>query len=1267
MKDIQQLIKKNSQEGRYEDIFPKTFTDAVKDKESGKSLIDILSGFNMYFLSYNGSRELTRLQVPMSIRKTGLWITYVLYDKTVVIEWYAGEAIDDNSWGDSSNWRVGSNMLVGDISISSDGYWVVNGVITTTKAQGEQGITPMLRVGSNNHLQVSYTNGSSWVDVSTNPVYTQFRINNNKLEQSVDLGQTWTVVSDYIASWFRFTGTTGSSQNVGKIQISRNNGVTWSDLSGEFTNSLHIKGYVATIATLPSSAVQGDIYGVGPTYDPSDTGHTNPIYQLYVKDSTGWVNNGKFTSIAAGVVQTTGTSTTKVMSQDAVSKELASLETNLNAIEQEQIQGGVYDVSSHNDGAVFESLSTLLGSANLSTLIPTSVRRGGMSIRFIQGSVPNSDNKYVQYRLMYPTWNTTVSVWQGVDDEPTAGSKNLVESSGVYETIQPIYGIKDYRLYRGNLDGNGTFQGVNSSNNYNFTIVKVNPGDVITLIRVSGSPTVRYSFFKTFTGQPQHGDHADLATGYSGVVSFGKITTDIIAPNDAYYFYIFVSLNEVSNLPKAVIINGDYNLINDIFTNIIDIKKDLQEEIETIKKAPCIYDISAANAVGGVLATYVNLSAAIAAIQQEAKKPGMSIKFICDNKYVQFRYIGTSVANADFINMINWQGVDEKPIEGSKNLAESGGIADAIDGIKDVILKSYNTEFENVMPVSSGDFSNVKTLIVADIPSGKEFTIHSSSEDNLFTQGTLYGFYDGGADSLSFRFALNKNFVFTASHHYKYFGLLASGGATDSGTLSTVVSYVTQNSNSQEERIENLENNTFDKEELGFFEEKQISGSANRYNPDALIPGKQINYYYGQITDKPNKGIYYLDVEPGDTVYFWALHKGSMLARYSEGIAVFDYDGNFIRGGGTGTNAHSYTVPNNVYKLCFNFSLSHLEEPWAIIMNDDAAPSKDDMEYYRGGKYYFGSKESLQFIDFNTLLPLAYKSTIEEKIFSIAHAGLSEYYPLDTELSIIGAKKAGFTAVEFNVQISSDGVYVLYHDDNMVRVGGTAQQTIGNLTYAELQTFDYGAWKDSKFTGTPICTFDNAIMVCKLLSLKVCIDCKTIRTVEQFTEANNIVKRWGMENDVYWLSGNFANTWAAIPDAKIIFPAGSKLTGSQWGGVDGWFTNITSNYPDKCVIKDGIYVFKDDVYFGVINNYRLMDDQSYGLAGLQLESEKAKKYNIKYGLYFPDDVEIIYNLCSSIPYMQYMESNSIAIQNALNKHYGISKADYLLSPNLLDD
>ena len=53
-----------------------------------------------------------------------------------------------------------------------------------------------------------------------------------------------------------------------------------------------------------------------------------------------------------------------------------------------------YDVSAHNGGAVFESLSALLSSSDLDILIPTSVRHGGMSIRFVQ----SSDNKYVQYR-----------------------------------------------------------------------------------------------------------------------------------------------------------------------------------------------------------------------------------------------------------------------------------------------------------------------------------------------------------------------------------------------------------------------------------------------------------------------------------------------------------------------------------------------------------------------------------------------------------------------------------------------------------------------------------------------------------------------------------------------------------------------------------------------------------------------------------------------------------------------------------------------------
>lgn len=286
MKDIQQLIKKNNQEGRYESIFPKTFTDAVIDRENGAKLTDILAMFNMLFLSYVGSKSLTRLEVPVSLRKTGVWITYVLYDKTVVTEWYAGEAIDDTSFSNDSNWRDGTNSLVGDISISSDGYWVINGEVTTIKAQGEAGITPILRVGSNNHLQVSYTNGNSYIDVSPNPVYTQFRINNNKLEQSVDLGDTWTVVSDNIAAWFRWQT---NDNNLGRIQISRDNN-TWENFSPEFINRMLIKGFVSE---LPQDAEYGDIYMVGPYYNQEDSEHANPYYRMWVKQDT-WVDAGYY-------------------------------------------------------------------------------------------------------------------------------------------------------------------------------------------------------------------------------------------------------------------------------------------------------------------------------------------------------------------------------------------------------------------------------------------------------------------------------------------------------------------------------------------------------------------------------------------------------------------------------------------------------------------------------------------------------------------------------------------------------------------------------------------------------------------------------------------------------------------------------------------------------------------------------------------------------------------------------------------------------------
>src|SRR5574344_1612871 len=76
------------------------------------------------------------------------------------------------------------------------------------------------------------------------------------------------------------------------------------------------------------------------------------------------------------------------------------------------IASDIYDVSYHNNDAVFESLQSLLSSDNLSTLIPVAVRCGGMTIRFIQ----SSDNKYAQYRLLSDEFTTDTTQW-AIDDE----------------------------------------------------------------------------------------------------------------------------------------------------------------------------------------------------------------------------------------------------------------------------------------------------------------------------------------------------------------------------------------------------------------------------------------------------------------------------------------------------------------------------------------------------------------------------------------------------------------------------------------------------------------------------------------------------------------------------------------------------------------------------------------------------------------------------------------------------------------------------------
>lgn len=94
--------------------------------------------------------------------------------------------------------------------------------------------------------------------------------------------------------------------------------------------------------------------------------------------------------------------------------------------------GGVFDISAYHNGAKYADLTAALGTNGAN--VPEYIQKGGISVKFVQ----SSDNRYVQYRLMSDTFDTTVTNWQGLDVRPVTGSVNPVMSGGVKVALNEV-------------------------------------------------------------------------------------------------------------------------------------------------------------------------------------------------------------------------------------------------------------------------------------------------------------------------------------------------------------------------------------------------------------------------------------------------------------------------------------------------------------------------------------------------------------------------------------------------------------------------------------------------------------------------------------------------------------------------------------------------------------------------------------------------------------------------------------------------------------
>jgi len=91
-----------------------------------------------------------------------------------------------------------------------------------------------------------------------------------------------------------------------------------------------------------------------------------------------------------------------------------------------------------------------------------------------------------------------------------------------------------------------------------------------------------------------------------------------------------------------------------------------------------------------------------------------------------------------------------------------------------------------------------------------------------------------------------------------------------------------------------------------------------------------------------------------------------------------------------------------------------------------------------------------------------------------AHRGAMSKHPENTLPAFDEALRLGVHMIEFDVQLTRDGILVLMHDATVDRTTN-GEGKVSGMTFAELRQLDAGTWMNSRFAGTRIPTFEEAL------------------------------------------------------------------------------------------------------------------------------------------------------------------------------------------------
>jgi glycerophosphoryl diester phosphodiesterase len=116
----------------------------------------------------------------------------------------------------------------------------------------------------------------------------------------------------------------------------------------------------------------------------------------------------------------------------------------------------------------------------------------------------------------------------------------------------------------------------------------------------------------------------------------------------------------------------------------------------------------------------------------------------------------------------------------------------------------------------------------------------------------------------------------------------------------------------------------------------------------------------------------------------------------------------------------------------------------------------------------------------------------------IGHRGVAGMAPENTLASVRLAARLGAKMVEFDTRLSSDGVPMIFHDDDLDRTS-TGHGPVRARTAAQLGALDAGSWFSLDYAGEPIPTLAEMLGLCRDLEIGANIEIKPDRGLERET------------------------------------------------------------------------------------------------------------------------------------------------------------------------